>query len=139
MNEKIIEISERLVTEIKEDSSKIRKVVVSPSGDVNVLGESEFIVEEVDGQTEKVELPAFLPARVGKKAFRKLDKKITDGGFEVEDPDTLLDAKDFLINKMFQKAGLNDVTADSLSMSSYNEIGNYYWDKVVEAEKKRSS
>jgi len=100
--------------------------------------EFTLITEDMEEEHEykTVELPSHLPARVGKKAFRKLDKQVQDSGFNVNDPDTLLDAKDYLINEMFNKAGVNS-SADELAMESYNEIGNFYWNKVVQAEKKR--
>jgi len=131
---KIQDIAERLVKEINE-SSNAERVEVSKHGNVKVMGEAEFNVKLSDGSTEKVELSQVLPAHLGKKAFRKLDKEISDSGFQVKDPDTLLNAKDFLINKMMSQNNYNH-RADDLSMESHNQIGNYYWDKVVSAEKK---
>jgi len=139
---KLQDIAERLIQEMEEKSKTIRKVSVYPTGDVQVYGESEFkvVTEDMDAEheAEKVKFPPYLPARAGKKAFRKLDKEVKNGEFNVNDPDTLLDAKDYLVNEMLKKAGKENLKADQLAMSSYNEISNYYWDKVLEAEKKRA-
>lgn len=134
---KLKEIAERLIHEIRSEE-EVKEVRADREGNVEVLGESEFILKTNDGKQEKVKLPSTLPARTGKTAFRKLDKEISDSGFSVEDPDTLLDAKDYLINQMLQNAGKN-LSADDLTMESYNQVGNYYWEKVVQAEKKSKS
>jgi len=131
---KLKDIAERLVQEIN-DSSNAERVIVTEDGNVKVMGEAEFNIILEDGTEEIVDLPERLPSHIGKKAFRKLDKEISDSGFQVKDPDTLLDAKDCLINKMMEQAGYNH-RDDDLGMESHNQIGNYYWDKVVQSKKK---
>lgn len=135
---KLKQIAERLVKEIKDEG--VKRVEVFNEGNVEIYGDGEFKVQTVEmdeDEYHKVKLPTVLPARVGKKAFRKLDKQVSDSGFSVDDPDSLLDAKDFLIDEMMKQSN-EAYRADELTMQSYNRIGNYYWDKVVEAEKKRS-
>lgn len=133
--------AEELVQELQKHSS-VQRVEATATGEVQVFSKGEFkiVTNDMDSEheAEKVKLPSYLPARLGKKAFRKLDKEISDSGFSVNDPDSLLDAKDYLINEMMKRNNY-DYRADDLSMQSYNRIGDFYWEKVVQAKKNHKS
>lgn len=132
---KVEEIAERLVKELRDKSDKIREVKVNRSGDVSIYRENEFHVK-TDKLNKVVELPNFLPARVGRKAIRKIDANIKGGKADSDNPDSVLDAKDYVVNEMLDRAGYPELDVDDLDMTSYNEISGFYWSKIEGTKKK---
>lgn len=98
----------------------------------------EWTIKDENGNESTVKFPKYVSARHGRKAFNKLDVKMKGGNISVEDMDTLVDAKNYLVKNMLERTGAS-FSADNLAMESWNKIANYYFDQVMDANKKKES
>lgn len=98
----------------------------------------EWTIEDENGNEYTQNFPKYISGRHGKQAFKKLDVKIQDGKINVDDTDSLLDCKEYIVKQMLNKADL-DLSADELAMPSWNQIANYYFQQIVNSEKKSGS
>lgn len=102
------------------------------------MPEFELYTEDMDETEEPdtITLPKYIGQRAGRKAFQKLDVSVENGEPQVDDIDSMLDAKEYIVRHMLKKRNV-DIDVSELAMPTFNQIANHYWSQVMEARKKK--